>query len=198
MNRKHFAMKLALMALAGMMVASPAWAEKKGKASSGPSEQETVEFINGLLACEVKTVGERGERGSNEYYVLFSAYQNSIVKANKGILLLSEKVDREVTVKAIHGKISDEPRHPDYTNDVSVNLKELDVDVALEGKNVEFKCNPNAGACIQVEAKDTQNKVEQKRYSSWKLKLCDETNAQRAAKALKHLIEISGGKKSLF
>ncbi len=61
MGRKNLAIKQAVMviALTGMMATLPAvWAEEKGEAlrrpaDRGPTEEETVNYLNALLTCDL-------------------------------------------------------------------------------------------------------------------------------------------------
>ena len=197
-------MKLTALSLATLIVlASPsAWAEKKSKAAAddGPSEQETVEFINGLLACEV--VREKKEDfGFRE--AIFDDYQTSSVKVDGKELFLTERTEEWILANQ-DGKIYEINRHLDRINETPVDLSKLDLDVTPLETNVKLNCNPSAGACFNYKIKkfsqdgSTIKNEEEKSTTHYWLNFCDADKAQRAARAMKHLIEISGGKKSLF
>ena len=222
MNRKHFAMKVAVMALAGMMVASPAWAEKKGKAAdkSGPSMEETIEFVrNKLVGCNdfLSSSGfttAEGHEGAivNRYSWADISLQNTELSAIQSV----QKQDSLFNSR--NGKIWNRVDEA-YRAVVKISLADLSPVLTTHhegGSTLVFsvKVNCTSGACIQWTKNrlmDPDGKhgftsfipsgeaITQPRVNSWNFEVCGgQEDADRIAKAMSHAISLAGGKKSLF
>jgi hypothetical protein len=211
MNHKHLAMKLAVMALAGIMVASPAaWAKGKkerAEAVSGPSAQETVEFINGMWANKFRIL-----HPISPVYSRQDDFQYN-VKLERNNLQIG--LDHRFEYPASNGT---QYGTEEQSNSLPLDKLLPNVQVNTKGE-LELSCNPSAGACIENKkllwtctsgrefdgsacTRDTVENfrkfVDNNNLTSRTLQFPTPEGAERAAKALKHLIEISGGKASLF
>ena len=208
----------------------PAPAPPAPVVDKGPSAQETVDFLNGLFACEITYYSNGAQLVS--YSPTFENYQEQLtwkkseLAINQGnISLVENSADRVNDSEFNKKSYTVSSRHNTLAKTQVISkfkAGELLPDVKVNGKEVVISCNPEFGNCIANENKKGAGncniafKVEEldfcaevnnnlrnaassnKQSTSGNLSFCDEDKAQRAAKAMKHLIEISGAKKSLF
>jgi hypothetical protein len=226
MNRNNWILKLAVTALVGLaVVASPAaWAkEKKEKveAVSGPSAQETVQFINGLWVFKFTSSAPTGDMNrledtSYQYNAKLEQHNLQISLDMKTIQIASNSI-RYTTSESSYSLPLDKLL-PDVV--ISTTRYPFNTRIKRSGGFLSISCNPSAGACIREEKEfwqcsngaefdgsgctpDTATKfsasvVGYKKSTEMEFAFPTPEAAERAAKALKHLIEISGGKPSLF
>lgn len=222
--------KMVAVVMAGVMVSGMAMAEgKKHKEGGGPSEKETVEFINGLLACDrphapniqvnSDTLAHGGSqrsaliysaKGSGELKADVNDFHSAFGRCNSGSCLLSIGLAKTSLVVIPWGEL-------EQINDAN-------------GSDLILRCNPTNGSCLQLSSKEIQERHSEagnriisndctgdaegclkvakealpnqpftrENVSSYTINFCRPEDATRAVKAINHLIQMNGGKKSLF
>jgi tetratricopeptide (TPR) repeat protein len=158
-----------------------------------PAATETVEFINGLYACQTK---QSHEAGFNEIKARFSLIDGYKLRSTEEVHVFN-------VVKGYGIEILD------YVYQAEANLADLEPSVHAEKQHLRVSCNPSKGACFATSqngkrrwdtngGSSTSPINENDSANAQFYSLCFTEDAPRAVKAFHHLITSSGGKKSLF
>jgi hypothetical protein len=155
-----------------------AYAGEKDK-NDDPYAKEVVDFINRLYSCPIHVaVGVAGG--------VIEKSQTSHLALENGALVIQEHIINADAVNVIGGRVINGTRIIDNT--VRLNLLDLRRVLYVMRNDAVIECSQPA--CIRGNTSEG-SQIKPIESNSWDMNFCNADKAQRAASAMKHLIEIS-------